>query len=784
MLLKLKYLYYSIFLLLSCSILGQNISLLHQYNGKYDFLFIGNTMNIIENNSIPGQPAPPCTILTSSTATLNLNPTDVVENAYLYWAGSGTGDFDVKLNGQAITPTRTFSIINSAGLPCFSAFKDVTAQVLATGNGSYTLSDLDLSGIIADYCPTGGNFAGWAIVIIYKNNALPINQVNIYDGMQAVPTAIDIHLDSLNVIDNLGAKIGFVAWEGDKNIAVNETLSINGHVLSNPPLNPADNCFNGTNSFTGSDTLYNMDLDVYNIQNNINVGDTTALIQLTSGQDFVMVNTVVTKLNSQLPDATIAINQVNLNCNSRQIPTQYTVFNVNCTDVLPAHTPIAIYANGILVGTTQTNAIIPIGGSENGSITLTIPTGIPDGFTLTFSVDDVGNGTGIVPEIIENNNTTSTVVQLLNPPLFHPLQNITQCVTAIATAVFDFSSYATSVKVNPTDVVSFFATYQNAFDNVNPIATPSSYTVNAASTTLFVRIDNGSCFSITSFMLNLVLYPAYNPLSPLYTCKETAASAFDFSGYVHLVKVNPTDVVAFYETALDANNATNPIANAANYIPTATPKTIFVRVDNGFCFSVTSFSLLYYDLPEFNALQDLTSCNEGLTKGTFDFSGYEDLVKTNSSDGVRFFESSQDAINNTNPIMDASHYAASVTPKEIFVRITDLNTCYSITSFMLYTKNCPPVVFNAVSPNGDGMNDTFYIEGLRDVFVNFQLYIYNRWGQMVWEGNNNTPDFDGYANKGFIVNHTDLPFGTYFYILKLNDADYPAPLQGWLFLMK
>jgi hypothetical protein len=49
-----------------------------------------------------------------------------------------------------------------------------------------------------------------------------------------------------------------------------------------------------------------MDLDVYNIQNNIKIGDTSAKIQLTSGQDFVMINSIVTKLNSQLPDATIA----------------------------------------------------------------------------------------------------------------------------------------------------------------------------------------------------------------------------------------------------------------------------------------------------------------------------------------------------------------------------------------------------------------------------------------------------------------------------------------------
>jgi hypothetical protein len=42
-----------------------------------------------------------------------------------------------------------------------------------------------------------------------------------------------------------------------------------------------------------------MDLDVYNIQNNINIGDTSAQIQLTSAK-IVMINAIVTKLNSQL----------------------------------------------------------------------------------------------------------------------------------------------------------------------------------------------------------------------------------------------------------------------------------------------------------------------------------------------------------------------------------------------------------------------------------------------------------------------------------------------------
>lgn len=287
--------------LLSYPFYGQDVSLYKQYNGRYDFLFVGNTLNTIENNNIEGLPEPPCTILSNSSATLYLNLDDRIENAYLYWAGSGTGDFEVQLNQQTIVAERTFSIYNSFDFPFFSAFADITSFIQATGNGNYTFSNLDLSDIIADYCPFGGNFGGWAIVLIYKNDALPLNQLNVYDGMQSVPDAIQIKLDNLNVIDNKDAKIGFVAWEGDKNIAEGESLYINGNLMDNPPLNPGNNAFNGTNSFLGTDTLFNMDLDVYNIENNISVGDTKAEIELTSNRDFVMINAIVTKLTSYFP---------------------------------------------------------------------------------------------------------------------------------------------------------------------------------------------------------------------------------------------------------------------------------------------------------------------------------------------------------------------------------------------------------------------------------------------------------------------------------------------------
>ena len=48
---------------------------------------------------------------------------------------------------------------------------------------------------------------------------------------------------------------------------------------------------------------------------------------------------------------------------------------------------------------------------------------------------------------------------------------------------------------------------------------------------------------------------------------------------------------------------------------------------------------------------------------------------------------------------------------------------------------------NSFTPNGDGLNDTFgaYGEAIKD----FKMQVYNRWGQMIFESNNVTNQWDG-----------------------------------------
>ncbi len=68
------------------------------------------------------------------------------------------------------------------------------------------------------------------------------------------------------------------------------------------------------------------------------------------------------------------------------------------------------------------------------------------------------------------------------------------------------------------------------------------------------------------------------------------------------------------------------------------------------------------------------------------------------------------------------------------------------------------VFYNSFSPNSDGVNDVFYIGNL-GVYPDNSLEIYNRYGQKVLT---KTPYLNDWAGNSL---GTDLPSGTYFYIL-------------------
>lgn len=87
------------------------------------------------------------------------------------------------------------------------------------------------------------------------------------------------------------------------------------------------------------------------------------------------------------------------------------------------------------------------------------------------------------------------------------------------------------------------------------------------------------------------------------------------------------------------------------------------------------------------------------------------------------------------------------------------------------------MVFNAISPDGNGENDTFVVEGI-ELYPENEVFIYNRWGNLVYKkkayGNDWRGTFDG----------SPLPDGTYFYVIELNDSANSLPISGYLEIVR
>jgi gliding motility-associated-like protein len=83
-------------------------------------------------------------------------------------------------------------------------------------------------------------------------------------------------------------------------------------------------------------------------------------------------------------------------------------------------------------------------------------------------------------------------------------------------------------------------------------------------------------------------------------------------------------------------------------------------------------------------------------------------------------------------------------------------------------------IHNAFSPNKDGLNDLFIIDNIEG-FPNNHVYIYNRWGQLLWDKpkyNNSNIVWDGKSQDG-----ATLYAGTYFYIIENVGI---KNLKGWV----
>jgi gliding motility-associated-like protein len=115
------------------------------------------------------------------------------------------------------------------------------------------------------------------------------------------------------------------------------------------------------------------------------------------------------------------------------------------------------------------------------------------------------------------------------------------------------------------------------------------------------------------------------------------------------------------------------------------------------------------------------------------------------------------------------------------VTITDQYGC-SATATVKVSVMCDSIdAPNGFSPNNDGINDYFHIKGIEDFDGNV-VFIYNRWGSLVFKQKNYDNKWDGKCNVNSALMGQDLPEGTYYFLIDLNNEG--KPLSGYVVLKR
>lgn len=275
----------------------------------------------------------------------------------------------------------------------YQAYADITAFIQLHGSGSYTAGNVTAS---IGSASSGGNYAGWCIVVVYENDAMPYNSIRVYDGFQQVYNGGQVQVSSVTLngldvpsgaMDLRDAKMGAMVWEGDANLKA-DYLKINGIKFFNE-LNAVDNPWNGTISDTGIHVTakfpnytnqMGIDIDQFYVGKGYGIkgGDTTVALEFGTEADQYFPGLFTFQIKSK--DPTVIIDKFVTDANNNRVAEEnevltYTLKGQNAgkgnanfcmiTDTLPSTVSYVTGSMKIISCGGMTNAVVTDNSSDD-----------------------------------------------------------------------------------------------------------------------------------------------------------------------------------------------------------------------------------------------------------------------------------------------------------------------------------------------------------------------------------------------------------------------------------
>ena len=170
----------------------------------------------------------------------------------------------------------------------------------------------------------------------------------------------------------------------------------------------------------------------------------------------------------------------------------------------------------------------------------------------------------------------------------------------------------------------------------------------------------------------------------------------------------------------------------------------WVDIESEFCVASDSISIVIHS-PLSLGMSDLVICSETTLQ----------IDLTNEDGQIVWNDGTEDAILE---VEEAGTYSAQVTNacgSYIYVADVEEEDC-----------SCKIFVPNAITADGDNMNEVFIVEHYCD-FVEYELLIFNRWGEVVFQTTDPYESWTGNHENGDYY----VPEGVYTYLLKYSSRD-------------
>ena len=108
---------------------------------------------------------------------------------------------------------------------------------------------------------------------------------------------------------------------------------------------------------------------------------------------------------------------------------------------------------------------------------------------------------------------------------------------------------------------------------------------------------------------------------------------------------------------------------------------------------------------------------------------------------------------------------SGMTKVELYVTMAGYDEAELTATFSISITNSMLEMPNAFSPNGDGVNDIYKAKENHKSIVEFHAYLFNRWGQKIYDWTDINGGWDGTWNG------KDVKDGTYYVLVKAKGAD-------------